>query len=251
MRKILLLMILFYPVFIASGQAVNDSVKNGNQYYTEEKYEDAIRVYEWVLNEGFVAPELYYNLGNTYFKYNKMTLALLNYERAKLLDPGNEDIDYNLELARSFVIDKTEIVPIFFLTQWHNSMVNMFSGDVWAIISMVSFVFLLLILSVYLYTRKYSLKKLSFWIGVLLLYITVSSFVFALNDRQRVLHPGTALVSASSVTVESSPDESGTDLFLIHEGTKVFIKEHIGDWTRIRLSDGKTGWLPSGSIIEI
>ncbi len=110
MRKILLLMILFYPVFIASGQAVNDSVKNGNQYYTEEKYEDAIRVYEWVLNEGFVAPELYYNLGNTYFKYNKMTLALLNYERAKLLDPGNEDIDYNLELARSFVIDKAGMI---------------------------------------------------------------------------------------------------------------------------------------------
>ncbi|RLD35637.1 MAG: hypothetical protein DRI73_02205 [Bacteroidetes bacterium] len=251
MRKILLLVILFYPVFASFGQEVDDSLQQGNQYYTEEKYEDAIRLYEWILNEGFVAPELYYNLGNAYFKSHKMTFALLNYERAKLLDPGNEDIDYNLELARSFVIDKTETVPEFFLTQWHNSMVNMFSGDVWAVISMVSFVFLLLVLSVYLYTRKYSVKKLSFWIGVLLLYITVSSFVFALNDRQRVLHPGTALVSASSVTVESSPDESGTDLFLIHEGTKVLIKERIGDWTRIRLSDGKTGWVPSGSIIEI
>jgi tetratricopeptide (TPR) repeat protein len=251
MKKLSLLVFLLLLIVNTFGQAMDDSLKAGNQYYTEEKYEDAIRVYEWILNEGFEAPELYYNLGNAYFKSHKMTFALLNYERAKLLDPVNEDIDYNLELAKSFAIDKIDEVPPFFLTQWHNAMVNMFSGDAWAVISMASFVFLLLVFSIYLYTRKYGIKKLSFWISVLLLYISISSFVFALNDRQRVLHPGTALILSSSVTVESSPDESGTDLFLIHEGTKVTIKEKLGDWTRIRLSDGKTGWVPSNSIIEI
>ena len=251
MKKLSLLVFLLLLIVNTFGQAMDDSLRAGNQYYTEEKYEDAIRVYEWILNEGFEAPELYYNLGNAYFKSHKMTFALLNYERAKLLDPVNEDIDYNLELAKSFAIDKIDEVPPFFLTQWHNAMVNMFSGDAWAVISMASFVFLLLVFSIYLYTRKYGIKKLSFWISVLLLYISISSFVFALNDRQRVLHPGTALILSSSVTVESSPDESGTDLFLIHEGTKVAIKEKLGDWTRIRLSDGKTGWVPSNSIIEI
>jgi len=251
MKKLSLLVFLLLLIVNTFGQAMDDSLRAGNQYYTEEKYEDAIRVYEWILNEGFEAPELYYNLGNAYFKSHKMTFALLNYERAKLLDPVNEDIDYNLELAKSFAIDKIDEVPPFFLTQWHNAMVNMFSGDAWAVISMASFVFLLLVFSIYLYTRKYGIKKLSFWISVLLLYISISSFVFALNDRQRVLHPGTALILSSSVTVESSPDESGTDLFLIHEGTKVTIKEKLGDWTRIRLSDGKTGWVPSNSIIEI
>lgn len=251
MKKISWLIFLLFLITNVFGQAVDDSLKAGNQFYTEEKYEDAIRVYEWVLNEGYEAPELYYNLGNAYFKSHKMTFALLNYERAKLLDPGNEDINYNLELAKSFGIDKIEEVPPFFLTQWHNAIVNMFSGDTWAIISLASFILLLFVFSIYLYTRKYGVKKLSFWFSVLLLYISVSSFVFALNDRQRVLHPGTALISASSVTVESSPDESGTDLFLIHEGTKVTIREKLGDWTRIRLSDGKTGWVPSNSIIEI
>jgi len=249
-KKILLFTILIFSILNGFGGVI-DSLQAGNAYYTRESYEDAIRTYEYVTEKGYEAPEIYYNLGNAYFKSHKITYAILNYERALLLDPRDEDIEYNLDLARSFVVDKIEVVPGFILSQWHYTFVNLFSSNVWAVISISTFVLLLMSLSLYLYMRKYGIKKLFFWLSVLLLYVTISSFVFSYHHRRLLLNPGTALVLSPSVTVESSPDQSGTDLFLIHEGTKLIVKESIGDWKRIRLSDGKEGWVPAESIVLI
>jgi len=249
--RILGLYILLFISLTGRSQSVEDSLQAGNMYYSEDAYEAAIMAYEWVLDQGYAAPELYYNLGNAYFKTNRIPYAILNYERARLLDPRNEDIQYNLELARSFVIDKIEEVPRFFVSEWHHTLVNLFSSDLWAYISMGTFVLLLFSISIYLYTRKYILKKLFFWFSVILIYITISSFVFSYHHNKLIKNPGTGIIISPSVTVESSPDDSGTDLFLIHEGTKVIIREYIGDWTRVRLSDGKEGWVPMDSIIEI
>jgi tetratricopeptide (TPR) repeat protein len=251
MKKILVLSIWFIIMSMAFSQPVKDSLQAGNIYYSDDDYEAAIRAYEWVLGQGFEAPELYYNLGNAYFKTNRIPYAILNYERAMLLDPGNEDIQYNLELARSFIVDKIEEVPRFFISEWHHTLVNLFSSDVWAYVSMAAFLMFLFSISVYLYSRTYVLKKLFFWFSVILIYTTISSFVFSYHHKKLIEEPGAGIVTRPSVTVESSPDESGTDLFLVHEGTKVFIREYVGDWMRIRLSDGKEGWVPVDSIIEI
>lgn len=250
-KKILLFTTLIFIFLNSFGNSLEDSLQAGNLLYSQEKFEDAIRAYEYVIEQGYEAPELYYNLGNAYFKSHKITYSILNYEKALLLDPRNEDTQYNLDLAKSFVIDKIELVPGFILSEWHHAFVNLFSSDVWAIISISSFVLLLLTLSLYLYLRKYGIKKLFFWLSVLLLYVTISSFVFSYHHRRLLLNPDTALVLSPSITVESSPDQSGTDLFLIHEGTKLTVKESVGDWTKIRLSDGKEGWVPTESIILI
>ncbi|MEA1896140.1 MAG: tetratricopeptide repeat protein [Bacteroidota bacterium] len=250
-KKILLFATLFFIFLNGFGGSFEDSLQAGNTFYSQEKFEDAIRAYEYVIEQGYEAPELYYNLGNAYFKSHKITYSILNYEKAVLLDPRNEDIEYNLNLAKSFVVDKIELVPGFVLSEWHHAFVNLFSSDVWAIISISTFFLLLLFLSMYLYLRNYGIKKLFFWFSVLLLYVTISSFVFSYHHRRLLLNPGTALVLSPSVTVESSPDQSGTDLFLIHEGTKLTVKESVGDWTKIRLSDGKEGWVPTESIILI
>ncbi len=250
-KKILFFATLIFIFLNSFGSSLEDSLQAGNAFYSREKFEDAIRVYEYVIEQGYEAPELYYNLGNAYFKSHKVTYSILNYEKALLLDPRNEDTQYNLDLAKSFVIDKIEPVPGFILSEWHYVFVNLFSSNVWAILSISSFVLLLLSLSLYLYLRQYGVKKLFFWLSVLLLYLTVSSFVFSYHHRRLLLNHGTALVLSPSVTVESSPDHSGTDLFLIHEGTKITVKESVGDWTKIRLSDGKEGWVPTESIIRI
>jgi len=248
---IILLFILPSLNLAAQNQAELDSFKLGNLYYTQEKYEDAIRLWEWILNQGYESSEVYYNLGNAYFKSHQITYSILNYERAKLLDPGNEDIEYNLELARSFVVDKIDQTPGLFISEWHKTMVNMLSSDAWAVIGLSSFLLLLLFFSFFLYTRNYGFKKLSFWFSLLWLYVAISATVFSYYHHKLVVQPGTALIYSPSVTVESSPDESGTDLFLIHEGTKVLIKEHLGDWTRVRLSDGKEGWVRTNQLIKI
>ena len=250
-KRILLIATLIFVFLNGFGNSLEDSLQAGNTFYAQEKFEDAIRVYEYVIEQGYEAPVLYYNLGNAYFKTHKITYSILNYEKALLQDPRNEDIKYNLNLAKSFVVDKIEPVPGFILSEWHHAFVNLFSSDVWAIISIASFILLLFALSLYLYLRRYGIKKLFFWLSVLFMYITISSFVFSYHHRRLLLNPGTALVLSPSVMVESSPDESGTDLFLIHEGTKLTVKESVGGWTKIRLSDGKEGWVPTESIILI
>ncbi len=231
--------------------AAEDSINAGNSYYMQDRFGDAVRAYESVLEQGVEAPDLYYNLGNAYFKSNNITYAILNYERGLLLDPRNEDIKYNLELARNFVVDDIEEVPGFILTELHIKMLKLLSADSWALFSILSFFLLLLSISLYLYLRTYGAKKLFFWLSILLLYLTVTSFVFSYHHRKLVLEPGTALISIPSVIVESSPDDSGTDLFLLHEATKVSVKESIGEWSKIKVADGNEGWVPTRTLIFI
>lgn len=248
---LIVLLGLFGMSLHGQEQIYLDSFKLGNNYYSQEKYEDAIRAWEWIENQGYESAELYYNLGNAYFKTHQITYAILNYERARLLDPRNEDIAYNLELAKSFVVDKIEEVPGFFMSEWHKALVNLLSSMAWAVTGLVTFLLFLLFLSFFLYTYRYGFKKLAFWLSLLFLYVSISATVFSIHHRRLEIHPGTALIGSPSVTVESSPDESGTDLFLLHEGTKVQLKEEVGDWTRIKLSDGKEGWLPTQKLIKI
>ena len=139
-KRILLIATLIFVFLNGFGNSLEDSLQAGNTFYTQEKFEDAIRVYEYVIEQGYEAPVLYYNLGNAYFKSHKITYSILNYEKALLLDPRNEDIIYNLDLAKSFVVDKIEPVPGFILSEWHHTFMNLFSSDVWAIISISSFV---------------------------------------------------------------------------------------------------------------
>ncbi|MCF8336061.1 MAG: tetratricopeptide repeat protein [Bacteroidales bacterium] len=224
---------------------------SANKYYSEGRYEKAISFYKRVLDKGLESSGIYYNLGNAYYKAHQLAPAILNYERARLRDPNNEDIQYNLQLARSQITDKIERIPEFFITRWINQLINLFSSDLWAMISMITFIAFLALFSVYLYSQRRGVKKSGFWIGLLALAIAVASFVFASQQKKEVVESEQAIVFAPKVTVKSSPAESGTDLFVIHEGTKVFINNNMGEWYEIRLSDGSQGWLRKKSVEPI
>jgi len=222
-----------------------------NEFYTNGEFEKAIEAYEEVLNTGYEAPELYYNLANAYYKSYKITIAILNFERACLLAPNDEDINYNLELARRYVVDKIDIIPQIFITTWLNKIMRIFSTDVWAVLSIVSFLLFLLLFSLYLYINRLAIKKISFWISVLAFIVSTSSFIFSYQQKENIINHNAAIIFSPSVTVKSSPDESGNDLFLIHEGTKVTVEDRVGDWKEIKLSDGKKGWLKATDIVLI
>lgn len=251
MKKIIFLIFSISTVLYLNAQEADSLLAKANNLYTEGKYQDAIDTYENILKLGYESPELYYNLGNTYYKQNVIAQTILNYEKALQLAPNDEDINYNLQLTNRLVVDKIVVLPVFFVTGWVRNLKNLFISDIWAIISIISFLLTLLFISFYLYSQNLGFKKLSFWFGFFIVIISIISFIFSYQQKQKILTGDTAIVMSSSVTVKSSPDASGTDLFVIHEGTKVWVEDKISDWNEIKLSDGSKGWLKADNIEAI
>ena len=216
--------------------------------YAAGKYEEAISGYSALLKEGENA-EIYYNLGNSFYKTDRIAPAILNYERALLLEPGSSDIRFNLELARSKTIDKiTPESEMFFIT-WFKGMVDLMGMDGWALVGVVAFALLCVLVLLYLFANKVSLKKAGFFGALLMLVVAVLANVFAWMQHQDLNVRRGAVVMDSSVVVKGTPDASGTDLFVLHEGTRVdVIDDSMKDWKEIRLADGKVGWMPAKAM---
>ena len=245
-KATVLLLLLFLPL---SGYAVTKA--EADSAYIRGQYQQAIKDYEMLLKQGASA-DLYYNLGNAYYRSENITRAVLNYERALLLSPGDRDIRFNLQIARAKTIDK--IVPeseMFFFT-WYRSLVNLMSVDAWAWTALIALALLIVLLLVYLFSDRIWLRKIGFFGGFVLLILFALSNLFAWQQKQDLLFRKGAIVISPSVTVKSTPAKNGTDLFILHEGTKVSITDGtMKGWMGIRIADGKEGWIESNMIEEI
>jgi tetratricopeptide (TPR) repeat protein len=238
-------------LFSFSLQAQHDLISRGDSAYSKELYTEAISSYERVLEQGYESAELYYNLGNAYFNINRLPEAILNYERAKLLDPGDEDIEFNLSIANSMIPDKIETVPEIFYVRWWKSLRNSIDLHTWTIISLLAFSVLVLCIGLFFLSRIALLRKLSFWAGLLFVFINIAAFSMAYTRYEIESRQLEAIVFDPTITVKSSPSEAGKDLFVIHEGTKVYILDEINDWCNIRIANGSEGWLPEESLERI
>lgn len=241
---ILLALYLLQPVIAQEDQRL----KNANELYTTGKFEDAINAYEEILKTGVESPQIYYNLGNSYYKSGLLPQAILNYERGKLLAPHDKDIEYNLELSRSQTIDKLEKVGDFFLSRWIGALRDKADSDTWAYMSIAFFTVVILMLFLFYFSRTAALKKIGFFVGILFLFLFIFSTSFSYKQKQKLVNRQFAIIFTPSVTVKSSPDASGTEIFLLHEGTKVKVVDTLGEWRQIELSDGNKGWLNSSTI---
>ena len=254
MRKTILLLMLVASVNIlqaANTKFPDDKFREGTELYTSGKYQEALEIWLSIYNSGFMSANLNYNIGNAFFKINDIPHAILFYERALLLKPADEDINYNLQVARTFVVDKFTEVPELFIVTWFNFISLLAGSNTWAVISIISFVLFLVLLSVYLFSSAHRLKVITFWCAVLLFIISGSSLSFSLRNKRLVTNSGKAIIVSPQVNGKSSPDISGTDLFLIHEGTKVTVTDSVGNWYEIRLPDGNKGWVTSNSLEKI
>ena len=248
MKNTILLIFSIFTVLQINAQENDSLIIKANDYYTEAQFQDAINAYEAIINSGYESSEIYYNLANAYYKEKVIALAILNYEKAIQLAPNDEDILYNLELTNRLVVDKIEVLPVFFIIGWIRNLKSIFTSDLWAIISLVSFILTLVFISIFLYSRSIGLKKFSLGFAFFIVIISTISLIFSHQQKQAILNGNTAIITNLSVTVKSSPDISGTDLFVLHEGTKVWIEDKISDWNEIKLSDGSIGWLKVENI---
>ena len=222
--------------------------KRGTEFFTEGNYEQALEEWTSLYTAGYRSAMLDYNIGNAYFKLGNIPGSILFYERARLRKPGDEDIGYNLRIARAMTTDRLEEIPELFFVRWYDFLSLVFSSDSWAATSLVSFIICLVFLSVYFYSSKYNVKVAGFWLAILALLLSLASFSFSARNKKMIFESNKAIIFGPIVNGKSSPDNSGTDLFVIHEGLKVSIEDEVGDWKEIRLPDGNKGWVPANSL---
>jgi tetratricopeptide (TPR) repeat protein len=243
----------FLFIFSISLEAVSqetgtEKFKQGVTFFTAGNYKKALQEWTEIYNTGYRSANLNYNIGNAYFKLNDIPDAILFYERAYLLNPADENINYNLQISRTLIVDRFQEIPELFFIKWYNFISLIISTNGWAKISIVSFILFLLFLSLYIYSSKHRQKVIGFWSAIFFFTISLSSFAFTARNKSLVYDSHKAIIFSPQVSGKSSPDKSGTDLFVLHEGTKVSVEDEVGEWYEIRLSDGNTGWIPVSAL---
>ena len=232
------------------GSTIEISKAAADQAYMDQEYSKAIDIYEQLLAKG-VSGEIYYNLGNAYYKKEEIAKALLNYERAVLFSPNNRDYIANLEIARAKTVDKFEPASELFFISWGKSIVNWMTSDQWAITSITLFILTLISLGFFFLTKIPAVKRSSLLLALLLFILVPITNYCASYQKSKINNKNTAIVMEPSVTVRSTPSESGTSLFVIHEGKKVTITDNsMRDWVEIELENGEVGWL-SATALEL
>ncbi|TDQ07094.1 tetratricopeptide repeat protein [Pedobacter metabolipauper] len=248
------LYVLFFitlPLFSLGKETQEELFSKGNAHYAKGHYTEAVQAYQQVLDSGYRSAAIYFNLGNAHYKEDEIALAILNYERAYKLAPGDEDIAVNLQFANLKITDKIEAVPEFFLSKWGRSALLFFSLKTLSVWSILLSITGFLLLVVYLFSVSYALKKVSFYSGVAALVFAILAIVFSYMQQGYFDSHQQAIVFNGTVNVKSAPADHQKTLFVIHEGTKVKISKRDAGWIRVELPNGNTGWIESASAQEI
>lgn len=246
----MLLLCILFSLHGNAGQ-YNATFDSANAAYLKKNYEKAIRLYELITADNQQSPELYFNLGNAYYQNGDIAAAILNYERAKRLDPGDEDIQVNLKLANQKTEDKIEPAPEMFLTELQNKLVQLMNERTWSILCIISLSIGLLLIAVFIAAKTNALKKAGFYGGVAFIGLTLVTFFIARVSYSSARRHQEAIITTAAVTVLGSPSESSTKLFILHKGSKVLITEESSDWIEVRIANGNVGWIKKDLVERI
>lgn len=234
---------------IHSQESRDSIVSAADSAYIQGDFITAASLYERIIANGGVNATVYMNLGNCRYHQDEIAKAIICYERAYLLDPSDEDVKFNLELARTKTVDKVTPKNRMFPVVWFESVRSCLDVRHWTVTVIVMFALTFLALGLLLFSRKYYVRNISLGFALFFFVFSILSFIFASTQMGSISDRDTAIVMIPSVTVKSTPIESGTDLFTIHEGRKVeIIDAGMKEWVEIRLEDGNTGWLPQSAI---
>ncbi len=244
--------ILFISAGAMASQPGQSLLDSANSAYAKGEFQKAANLYEDIGKMGYEAPEVYFNLGNAYFKLDQLGLSILNYERAKKLSPNDEDLKFNLKLANQRTIDKAESLPRLFLDEWWDNLKSMHSERTWGIRSIVCFMIFLFFSGVFITADRIFTKQLGFWLASLFFLFASASFLVSSSSYRSSSGENSAVIISSSVEVKNSPAETGKKLFILHEGTKVSTPQVIlspdGGWVMVQLSTEKAGWVKRSSL---
>jgi tetratricopeptide (TPR) repeat protein len=239
-------------VDLAIGQPQADAVlEQAQEAALEGNCDLAVSRYEALLDSGYGSAGLYYNLGHCYFQKQQLGPAILMWERAHLLKPGDKAIRKNLQFAHSERVDDLVVLPPFFLTVWWQQLRGGISPVAWSIIGLVLLWGGAIGLAVFWLGKQRHIKKRGFIWGWTLLLIALLPLALAFSSRQAVIDSGYAIVLEKSISLRAAPDEQSQEIVVVHEGLKVRLLDQIGSWKKVQLTDGVMGWLPAAVMEEI
>ncbi len=249
----ILLFLLALSIFQSplSAQEPLQRAQLADSAYRIADYEQAASLYEEVLASGFASPDLYYNLGNTYYRLDRFGLAILNYERALRLRPGMSDARDNLALANSHTVDRIAELPRLFVVNWYIALITRISPSSWRVITLLFFILCLAAVTMIALSRNVTLRKSALAVAIAAAVLFILSQLLMIASTSHFNARAEAIVMEPSVTVKSSPEHQSADKLILHEGTKVTISETLSGWHKITLSDGTTGWCESSAIEQI
>ena len=253
LNKLKFIYILFFSALFSFAKANENNMllDSANASYAKSDYTKAVRLYESIIAKGIEAPEIYFNLGNAYYKTNNIAFAILNYERAVKLNPDNEDFNFNLKLANQKIEDKISAAPQLFLTQWTNALVNLLTEKGWSELCITLIIFSLIFFAIYVSVQKRGIKQFGFFSGTILILSSIITFFIAQHKYSLTKNSDTAIITSAAITVTGSPNEKGTKLFILHEGAKVDIIQEDAGWVEIKIANGSIGWINKSELQKI
>lgn len=246
---IYLLLLIMLPA-IAFADGAQELFKKANQQYARGQYPDAVKSYQQLINSGYQSIALYFNMGNASYKNGDLGPALLYYEKAHKLSPGDEDINFNIRLVNLKTSDRIEEAPEFFLAKWWRGFILMIAGGTLAVLSIILVLLASAALIIYLFTQSVGIKKTSFYgaiilfaLGLITVFMSARQASYFDNHRQAIIF--------NTVTVRSAPGNTGKTLFVLHEGTKVDVLENNSNTIKIKLANGNEGWISAADAKNI
>jgi hypothetical protein len=229
------------------AQDLDTRFNQANKAYADEDYQQAIELYSNILGEGLESGEVFFNLGNAYYKINDLGRAILNYEKARKYIDGDPALEQNLKLAQLRIVDKIEPIPQLFIVEWWTTLMQIFSLDtlLWLTFTLFSLV-ALFIMGLLMYSKRIFYRLI--WIAsilFILFFVITTSVIYEFETTKF------GVILEKKVSVVSEPDSDGTEVFILHEGTKVKINRTLNDWMEISIPDGKIGWLKQSALAVI
>lgn len=246
---LLIAALLIMPSSLRAQDAPDSLWNKGVRAFEAGMWSEAATTWEKIIAQGIESPQVYCNTGDAYFRDGNYPRAILNYERALKVDPSYKDARYNLEMANSRIQDKIEEVPEFFLKGWLRKVCYLLSSNTWAVLSLLFLGLALGMLLLFQTAGSSTWRKVGFFSAIVLALLMLLSFAFARWERNDYINADKAIVVKAVSSVKSSPTDGGaTDLFVLHEGTKVRLLDQVGSWRNISLSDGRQGWIKDSDI---
>lgn len=250
MNKLTLLIFSLVLSISLAAQDTAEKFERANNAYIEGNFDESESLYQGLIDNGYDSAELYYNLGNTYFRMDQIPQAILYYEKALKINPRNKDYQYNLDIAKSKIAEPLEEVPEFFLNNWWRNMANWMPSTGWSVIGLV-FLWIGIAGGIFwLIGRERRHRKLGFLIGVMAFAFCFLPFLLAKSNVQMSQETNAAIIMQHGIALKSAP-ESDQDLANVPGGTKVNLLDKIGTWHKVQLPNGETGWLPGVVFEEI
>lgn len=246
MKKSIIILILLLGL---TGTAQNTSLfDQATTAYNEGAYEKCIDLYKTILDSGEHSAEVYYNLGNSYYKLNDVANSIYFYEKALLLAPNDPEILNNLGYAQQMTLDAIEVLPETGFSKLYKTVTETLTFDEWAYLGVVLMMLFVALYIVFYYARYSSRKRWAFIGSLVSLAIAVISVIFAFIQYQDFKTHRPAIIFADEVNIQAEPNITSNEVFVLHAGTKVNVLEELNDWKKISLSDGKTGWISSSNL---